>query len=519
VRIVYGFGVLQRGSEELADDLEDLRARVTGLAEAGRRLGPLRVAKVLRRLTLSDVWQGSDSLGRRYRGSTFQLEDIILDRLGADAEMLRIRTRVELSELGNHTVLFDIDLDDVAAFEVAQIVNLATPVFGDLTEIPNVLHLHPASDDRTRLARLADVVRRILDDLRAFLREARHDREIANGRPEPADGSSDPIAARAGSFGVLVTVEQASRDFGGRREPLMSAREITGLWGAQPLLHPLPAGASGVADWTMYDVDAVPRFELLHLNDELLTANSNVTLIASFRSPDYAVSEIESFITFAHSLHGMYQAWQSKVRDHAEGIAGLLTDVERLLQRADFAAEHGDDSAQQAVTKQLGDLVRVIERAEFELQSFVQSKQAIMLFVDSPAIVSSPALRTDLDTVLRSNRYDLLRGGFERAVQDVLGSRLQPLLEVCHRRIERVLEDRQADRDRRMERLEQILGVVLAVIGVSGLVSVVQAGFGLEGDVTWWFIAAILAAAAAIGLVMIVFSRRGRWLHPKGQIR
>jgi hypothetical protein len=142
-----------------------------------------------------------------------------------------------------------------------------------------------------------------------------------------------------------------------------------------------------------------------------------------------------------------------------------------------------------------------------------------MLFVDSPAIVSSPALRTDLDTVLRSNRYDLLRGGFERAVQDVLGSRLQPLLEVCHRRIERVLEDRQADRDRRMERLEQILGVVLAVIGVSGLVSVVQAGFGLEGDVTWWFIAAILAAAAAIGLVMIVFSRRGRWLHPKGQIR
>lgn len=507
MRIIYGFGVMQRGSEELSVELDAVRELVSTDGE-DRRLGPLRVTKVLRRLTLSDVWQGSDSLGRRYRGSTFQLEDMLLGVPGAETDELKIRTQVQLSELGNHCVLFDIELDDVAAFELAQIVNLATPVFGDLTEIPKALHLHPDSNARLRLSRLADVVRAILDDLRDLLRRVRREFDIAEGRTP--DRTVDPIAARSGSFGVLVTVERASQDLAGHRTPLTSARTISRLWGAQPLLHPLPAGASGVADWTMYDVEDVQPFELLHLNDELLTANSNVTLLASFRSPDYAVSEIESFITFAHSMHGMYQAWQSKVRDHAESIAGLLTDVERLLTAADNASSIHAHDLQQSLTDQLGEFVRVIERAELELQSFVQSKHAIMLFVDSPAIVSSPALRVDLDTVLRSNRYDVLRGGFERAVRDVLGSRLQPLLEVCHRRIERILDDRQAERERRTERLEQVLGVVLAVIGISGMASVLQEGFGLRGHVTWWFVVAILTVAVVIGAVMILMSRRRR---------
>ncbi|MGB3376765.1 MAG: hypothetical protein WBA87_16710 [Microbacterium sp.] len=510
MRIVYGFGILRQGSDELSADLDAVRH----LADAGEKhghLGPLRVTKVLRRLTLSDVWQGSDSLGRRYRGSTFQLEDVLLTIPGTDAAPLRIRTQIQLSELGNHAVLFDVDLQDAPAFEVARIVNLATPVFGDLTEISQVLHLHPLSDPRARLSRLSNVVTAILDDLRLLLRLRLDTSDVSQKRAP--DVHFDPISARSGSFGVLVTVERASQDVAGVRTPLTSAREIAGLWGAQPLLHPLPAGASGVADWAMYDVDAVHRFELLHLNDEMLAANSNVTLLASFHSPDYAVSEIESFITFAHSMHGMYEAWQSRVRDHAENISGLLTDVEGLLAAADASSSADDYGTQQDVTDRLGDLIRVIERAELELQSFVQSKHAIMLFVESPAIVSSPALREDLDTVLSSNRYHLLREGFDRAVRDVLGSRLQPLLDVCHRRIERILDDRQSERERRTERVERILGVILAVIGISGMASLLQEGFGLRGDITWWFIVAILVVAVAIGVIMIVMSRRAGGRH------
>ncbi|MGB3732767.1 hypothetical protein [Microbacterium sp.] len=506
MRIVYGFGILRPGADELSADHDAVRL----LADAGEkrgRLGPLRVAKVLRRLTLSDVWQGSDSLGRRYRGSTFQLEDMLLAVPGTDAEPLRIRTRVQLSELGNHAVLFDVDLVDAPAFEVARIVNLATPVFGDLTEIPQALHLHPRAAPGTHLSRLSDVTAAILDDLRVLLQPG------LDPSGDAHDAPADPISARSGSFGVHVTIERASRDVTGVRTSLLSAREIAGLWGAQPLLHPLPAGASGVADWAMYDVDAVHRFELLHLNDELLAANSNVTLLASFRSPDYAVSEIESFLTFAHSMHGMYESWQVRVRDHAERISELLTDVERQLAAADASNADDDYATQREVTDQLGELIRVIERAELELQSFVQSKHAIMLFIEAPAIVSSPALRVDLDTVLASNRYDLLREGFERAVRDVLGSRLQPLLDVCHRRLGRILDDRQAERERRTERVERVLGVILAVIGISGIASLLQEGLGLRGGITWWFVVAILTIAVATGVVMLVMSRRAGSRH------
>src|SRR5690606_32873663 len=101
---------------------------------------------------------------------------------------------------------------DAPAFDVARIVNLATPLFGDLTEIPHVLHLHPRSDPRVRLSRLSDVVTAVLGDLRVLLRRVRLDHDVAHGRgADMAAGRradpTDPISARAGSFGVLVTVE------------------------------------------------------------------------------------------------------------------------------------------------------------------------------------------------------------------------------------------------------------------------------------------------------------------------
>lgn len=502
VRIVYGFGILHPHGREGNEDLVALREGLDRRREEGGRLGALRIDKVLRSLTLSDAWQGSDSLGRGYRGSILHLGDLLLEGAAHEdgREVLQvIHGRVQFSELGNHAVVFTIDLDGAAAYEVAQAINLATPVFGDLSEIPGMLHLRPASAPHTTISRLADVVSDILDDLREVLHESR-------GIPD-----ADAISARAGSFGVIVTVEAASRDLGGECTPLTSARELVELWGAQPLLHPLPGGASGVADWTMYELGAVEHFDLLHLNDGLLSANANVSLLTSFRSPDYAVSEIEDFLEFAHSMHGMYQAWQSTVRTHAERIAGLLERVDDQLRIADAAIEADDHRAQEEAVERIGDLVRMTERAELTLQSFVQSKQAIMLFIESPTIVASPALRIDLSTVLRSNRYDLLRDGFERAVRDVLGTRLQPLLEVCHRRIASLQESRQAARERRTERMAQVLGVILAVVGLSGLVQVAQAGFDLRGDITWWFLWAILALTVVLGATMLLPSlQRGR---------
>ena len=170
-----------------------------------------------------------------------------------------------------------------------------------------------------------------------------------------------------------------------------------------------------------------------------------------------------------------------------------------------------------------------VERTELALQSFVQSNEAIMLFIESPTIVTSPPLRVDLDTVLRSNGYTRLRDGFTRAVRDVLGTRLQPLLEVVHRRMEQAfaaeqalqvreqrehqaaMEELREARERRNSRLLELLGAVFAVVGFAGLASVLQAGHPEWGAAEAWVLfAAVLGLAALTGAVLAAVTRAGR---------
>ena len=503
VRIIYPFGIRTTGQDDPISVVATLRQQALALREQGGTLGTLPVTDVRGRLELSDVWQGTDDFGRGYRGATILLGNLTLEQLGVEDPLEVVQTRVQLSHLGNHTIVFEIALTDVPAHRVAQAIHLATPVFGDLHEIEAWLRMRTESG--TAVSGLPEVVEALLKDIRGLL----------DATGDSVDGSR--LAAREGSFGVMATIVAASRQGPAGKQSLSHANDLLKLWGMQPLLHPLPSGAAGVADWALYDLDAVHTWSLLHLNSELLASNSNVTLLASFGSPDYAVSEVESYIEFAHSLHGMYQGWQDTIRSHVETVSRLLRQAVSVVPRPTTGGS-GDaaDTAERraAAIAELDDLVRDIERAELELQAFVQSSDAIMLFIDSPAIVTSPPLRTDLDTILASNGYARLRDGFTHAVRDVLGTRLQPLLEVVHRRmaqayaaesarLERERLDAESEANERTDRLFDVLGIVFTVIGFSGLASVLQAGHpDWDGGVAWWLVVAILALAAVSGVLL-----------------
>lgn len=518
VRIIYPFGVRTGARHDPISIVEALRDAAADLDRAGGDLGGLAIAEVRGHLDLADVWQGTDTFGRGYRGATIQLAPLAVEAPGVTDPLEIIRPSIQLSQLGNHALVFDIDVVDADAHRVAEVVSLATPVYGDLTEIPQLLRLRAA--DGTALPGLPHVVDALLTAVRHLLDT------VDDGRAESS------LAARAGSFGVIVTVLAASRVGPGGAEPLAEAAELLDLWGVQPLIHPLPSGTAGVADWAMYDLDAVTTWPLLHLNRELLAANSNVTLVASFSSPAYAVHEIGSFATFAHTLHGVYQGWQDTLRDHAEQISALLRSADRLLRKADRldqAGAHGISARRGIVIDELDRLVRDIERAELALQSFVQSNEATMLFIESPSIVTSPPLRVDLDTVLASNGHDRLRAEYGQAVRDVVGTPLRPLLDVVHRRMqlayaaqsaaldarrERRAQEAAAEqeaRDRRFTRLFEILGVVFAIIGLSGLASILQEGHpDWDGSVAWLLVGGVLVAALGCGTALLaaIGSRR-----------
>ncbi|WP_186324430.1 hypothetical protein [Microbacterium paludicola] len=505
VRFIYPFGVRSRHHQTHIEITESLVLAAQRRRADGGTLGSVPIKGVRRRLDLSDVWQGTDSFGRGYRGATIELGDIRVEHPGTDRAPQIIRTRVQLSHLGNNAIIFEIDLADQAAHHVAETVHLATPSFGDLREIPELLRMRSDAGD---LAGLPQLVDDLLDDI----------------------GALDPkatIAAREGSFGVITSVLAASRVRGGTRTALTSAGELLDVWGNQPLIHPLPSGAASIADWTMYDLDNIHTWSLLHLNNEILASNSNVSLLASLGSPDFAVQDIESFLEFAHSMHGMYQGWQDAIRSFAEQIAHLLRDAELLLTRAELTSGPADKRA--AAIGDLDELVNRVERTELALQSFVQSNEALMLFIESPSIVTSPPLRVDLDTVLESNGYPRLRDGFTRAVRDVLGTRLQPLLEVVHRRMEQAfaaeqalqvreqrehqaaMEELREARERRNSRLLELLGAVFAVVGFAGLASVLQAGHPEWGAAeAWMLFAAVLGLAALTGAVLAAVTRADR---------
>ncbi|NHB85282.1 hypothetical protein G7085_13300 [Tessaracoccus sp. HDW20] len=451
IRIVYPFGIRLRGDDDPIALVEELKTRAHGMRLSGAPIGGLPIVEARSRLDLSDVWQGTDNFGRGYRGATIQLGDLVLT--GDDGARLEtVRPRIQLSQLGNHSIVFELDLLDVPAHRIAEALHLASPVFGDLREIDDVLRMQgpdgcPWQGPRGGRRR-AGRAEGLLDEI-------------------PGGFSEADLATRDGSFGIIVTVIAASAvgPDGARR--LGDTHGLLDLWGVQPLLHPLPSGVASVADWALHDLDSVETWPLLHLNGELLASSSNMTLLASFTSPDYAVSEMESYIEFAHSLHGMYKGWQDGVRYYAERIAGLLRGAEAALAEADELDRGGEDplsGRRAAVIERLDLLVRDVERTELSLQAFVQSNEAIMLFVESPDIVASPPLRADLDTILTSNGYPRLRSGFTRAVRDVLGTRLRPLLDVVHRRMEKSYAEETAAlreaRDRRVDLAFQLIGVV-----------------------------------------------------------
>lgn len=504
VRFIYPFGVRSRHHQTHIEITESLVLAAQQRLAGGEALGGVPIVTVRQRLDLSDVWQGTDSFGRGYRGATIELGEIHVEQPGARRTTQIIRTRIQLSHLGNNAIIFEVDLADSAAHHVAETVHLATPSFGDLREIPELMRMHSDAGD---LAGLPQLVDDLLDDIGALDPEA-------------------TIAAREGSFGVITSVLTASRVRGRTRTALTSAGELLDLWGNQPLIHPLPSGAASIADWTMYDLDGIHTWSLLHLNSEILASNSNVSLLASLGSPDFAVQDIESFLEFAHSMHGMYQGWQDAIRYFAEQIAHLLRDAELLLTRTELTSGPAEKRA--AAIGELNQLVNRVERTELALQSFVQSNEALMLFIESPTIVTSPPLRVDLDTVLNSNGYPRLRDGFTRAVRDVLGTRLQPLLEVVHRRMEQAfaaeqamqvreqreheaaLEELREARDRRNSRLLELLGAVFAVVGFAGLASVLQAGHPEWGPgEAWMLFIAVLGLAALTGVVLAALTRAG----------
>lgn len=419
-------------------------------------------------LLVDDCWRGDDPLNRRYDGTQLDLPDLELPELGSQPRAAAVS--VLISQLGNHCLRVEIPLREAMPHEVAARIWMAAPEYGNLVELDRPLRFVDGTvDPDAAWPRLADVARAVLTDLAAAL---------------SADLDDVALSWRPGMFHVVTTVSQASRLPGGqeeRAETLEDAREIPTLFGAQPLCHPLPAGLGSAAPWTRYESPLGTALHCAGLTDDLVLVTENHTLLASFSSADYMVATVAQAVEFVVDLEGMFAAWQDELSDF---YLGLRTQLQKL----DGADEDDHDLAE------LQEIVTELQMSQLRLRQFLTSARVNVLFIAAPALVTSPVMRRTVSELLELSPVWRQRADFTDNAGQALTDRFTDVIESWTRRKEDKLE-------KRNRRLVNTLLAVLAGIGISGVLAMVQEGFSVTGWGSAALVAVVLTLAAVVGVV------------------
>jgi hypothetical protein len=492
---------------------------------------------VVEELLLDDIWKGDDPLGRQYSGMAVTLPDLTTTDVDRPAAApVTIRAELRLSRLGNHYLRLECELSGATPPEVYAAMLRAAPEFGDLVQLGTPLRPadDPAGSDRA-WRRLSDFATEVIGD--------------AAGQLATHSGLEVRASVRPGMYHVLVSVDRGALvpPDGTDPVPTATAYDAAGAIGAQHLCHPVRHGFSSLAEWLRYPVQpgTLPVVDVPEFTGDLLLRTCNTTLVVTPGTPDYMLGTIEETAEFVASLDGMFAGWQDQVAEY-------YTDVKRHLARMVARLEQGEsppdpaDLASAAYEKDTRDLVEMqgrLEAQQLRLHQFVMASRLSLMFVTSPALVTSPVVRTTIDKLLEAAKFDALRRDFEGMIDQVLGDRIGTLVDASVRRqqerndaMARALREeaaREADRVRRQEehqarlraereriaeqqrqarersnrRRNDVLLGGIAAVGLSGVMQIVQAGYSLEK---------LAAALLAVGVLVVAigFSWVLALIHP-----
>ncbi|GAA1136348.1 hypothetical protein [Ornithinicoccus hortensis] len=435
-------------------------------------------------LLVDDVWRGDDPLKRRYEGTQLDLPDLLL--VGREGEPVRARATITISQLGNHYVRVELPLEGARPHTLASLVWMAAPEYGDLHEVDQrLVFAPPDQDDEAEppatggWVRLSAMVQKVLTDLVAELERS--------GMPTVS------LSFRPGMYHVVTTIGEASVLPGGREEgavALDAAGRIPLLFGSQSVCHPIPAGVGSIAFWARYSAPLGTVVDCAGLTDEYLLVSENHTLIASFSSPDYMVSTVGQAAEFAASIEGMFAAWQDELSAFYLGLTPHLRDLET--------------DAEVDLEKTLA----ALEHSQLRLRQFLTSARVTLLFIASPALVTSPVMRDTITRFLDLRLVWTRRADFTDVAGQALADRVTDLIETWLRRREEDRARREEDQARRNQLRIDTMIAVLTGIGISGVLAMVQTGFAVEEWGSVVLVIMVLALAALVGYASYRWSRR-----------
>lgn len=465
---IFPFGI---GGVEPAHLVEEIKRHAEFWSLGGQRLGNRPTSLLL----IDDIWRGEDPLKRRYEGTQLDLPDVLV-QVGQTVH--RLNANIVISQIGNHHLKLSLDLTDALPHQVASAQMLSMPEYGNLTELGGAVRFD-AETSRT-WSRLVDLVTACLRDVVGHLRR---------------DGHAPRLSFRPGMFHVITQVHRASALAGGSpddAQPLSTPAELAGLFGAGVLQGPLPSGVGSIADWAVGQPPPPTIIPTAIAVDTQIALTANHTLIASFRAPNFMICSVRAAVDFSVSLEGMFAAWQDE-----------LTLFQSQL-RAHMLAYPNAKSLEEAEHHQAERVFNELQEQHLALRRFANAARTSLLFIASPALVSSPVVRQTLTALLEANPVWAQRSEFTESAGQALSERYEEIIGGWTTR-------RAAVQETRNRVMVETLLAVVAGIGISGIASLMQAGFGLSGwwD-TIWLVAAVVMTAVLIGVLAYRWTRATR---------
>ncbi|MGY1635795.1 hypothetical protein ACI78V_03980 [Geodermatophilus sp. SYSU D00742] len=457
---------------------------VDALRRTGTRwtLAGLPVETVARELPLNDIWRGNDPLLRQYAGASLLLPELLLPDPDRD-QPHALRVEVRLTRLGNHCIRIETPLEGTGPQGLYAAMLRAAPESADLRELGLPIAPAGAAEGPT-WGRLADLATEVGADLCSQF--AAH-----------ADAPDVQVSARGGTYHVIVRVQEAvARDPGTGAGPLVEDPDaLLGLVGGSLLGHPVRHGISSIAEWSRYPASAATRIAAPGLVEGLVLRTANTTTIACPTAPNYMVDTLQEAAEFVATLDGLFAGWQVELADLYHRIKGEMERLsEELANPPAGGWDEGHLDAQQ----------RSLEVAQHEMQLFVMASRLRLKFITAPSLVTSPVMREIIDHLLDAAGFDQARADFVGTVEEVVGDRAWTLIESSVRRRQELADARRVlDEARARRRLDILLAAVTA-IGVSGIFSLLQAGYDMRG----WLAAALAALALLTAATIAVVTSR-----------
>jgi hypothetical protein len=472
--VVYVFPLGLRGTTP-GRAVEALRTTGSAWTLAG-----LPVTAVATELPLNDVWNGNDPLDRQYAGAAVALPPLLLPD-PERGQPHRLHVEVRLTELGNHCVRVEAALSDAGPQELYAALLRAAPEAADLRELGTPIV--PADGSLLGAwGRLTDLASAITADLCGqFAARA--------GLPDVQ------VSTRGGTYHAVLRIEEAGAALPGTGavEPIAGPHELLGLVGGALLDHPVRHGVSAVAEWIRYPGGRGTRIEAPGLLDDLLLRSDNTTTIAALATPSYMVDPLQEAAEFVATLDGLFAGWQVELADHYYRITREMKQLNEEIDRQP-AGGGWDDS-------ELDSRQRHLETAQHGMQLFVMQSRLRLMFITAPSLVTSPVMRTTIDHLLGAAGFPQAREDFIGTVDDVVGDRAWSLIDTSVRRRQEAAEEQRREEQNRARRRMDVLLAAVAAVGISGILSILQAGYEVQGWASAVLAACALLTAAAAGAI------------------